>query len=63
VRPAFRRQGHGAALLADLRERTEGRVEWEVLDWNAEAITFYEGLGARPEPGWTRYRWTQQPQP
>jgi GNAT superfamily N-acetyltransferase len=62
VRPAFRRQGHAAALLAELRERSEGRVEWDVLDWNADAITFYEGLGARPETGWTRYRWTQ-PQP
>jgi GNAT superfamily N-acetyltransferase len=59
VRPAYRRQGHATALLADLRARTEGRVEWEVLDWNADAVTFYEGLGARPTSGWTKYRWTQ----
>ena len=62
VRPDFRRQGHAAALMADLRSRTEGRVEWEVLDWNVDAITFYDGLGARPESGWTKYRWAQ-PQP
>jgi GNAT superfamily N-acetyltransferase len=62
VRPAFRRQGHAAALMDDLRGRTSGRVEWEVLDWNAGAITFYDGLGARPETGWTKYRWTL-PQP
>jgi GNAT superfamily N-acetyltransferase len=62
VRPAFRRQGHAAALLADLRSRTEGRVEWEVLDWNVDAIAFYDGLGARPESGWTKYRWGR-PQP
>ena len=59
VRPEFRRQGHAAALMADLRSRTEGRVEWEVLDWNAGAIAFYEGLGASAESGWTKYRWTQ----
>jgi GNAT superfamily N-acetyltransferase len=62
VRPEFRRQGHADALLADLRSRTEGRVEWEVLDWNVDAIAFYDGLGAEPESGWTKYRWTQ-PQP
>jgi GNAT superfamily N-acetyltransferase len=57
VRPAHRRQGLAGALLADLRSRTEGRVEWEVLEWNAGAIDFYQGIGARPMAGWTRYRW------
>jgi GNAT superfamily N-acetyltransferase len=59
VRPDFRRQGHAAELLAHLRDRSEGRVEWDVLDWNTDAIKFYDGLGARPETGWTKYRWTQ----
>jgi GNAT superfamily N-acetyltransferase len=58
VRPAHRRQGHAGSLMADLRSRTEGRVEWEVLEWNEEAIDFYQRLGARPMAGWTRYRWT-----
>lgn len=58
VRPPHRRQGHAGALMADLRARTEGRVEWEVLEWNEEAIDFYQRLGARPMAGWTRYRWT-----
>jgi GNAT superfamily N-acetyltransferase len=62
VRPAHRRQGHAGTLMADLRARTEGRVEWEVLEWNEEAIDFYQRLGARPMGGWTRYRWTV-PQP
>ncbi len=57
VRPRHRGRGIGTALLADLRARTEGRVEWDVLDWNAPAIAFYERLGARPRPGWTTYRW------
>ena len=61
VRPAHRRRGHAGALMADLRARTLGRVEWEVLEWNADAIDFYQGLGARPMSGWTKYRWTAQP--
>jgi GNAT superfamily N-acetyltransferase len=62
VRPEHRRHGHAGTLMADLRSRTEGRVEWEVLEWNEEAIDFYQRLGARPMAGWTRYRWTL-PQP
>jgi GNAT superfamily N-acetyltransferase len=57
VLPDQRGRGHGLALLTALRERTAGRVEWAVLDWNQSAIDFYEGLGARPVAGWTRYRW------
>ncbi len=63
VRPAHRRQGHAGALLADLRGRTTGRVEWDVLEWNQDAIDYYQRLGARPMAGWTRYRWTLDPQP
>jgi GNAT superfamily N-acetyltransferase len=62
VRPAHRRRGYAAALMADLRARTDGRVEWDVLEWNEEAIDFYQRLGARPMAGWTRYRWVR-PQP
>jgi GNAT superfamily N-acetyltransferase len=57
VRPEHRGQGHATALLAHLRAQTEGRLEWEVLEWNAPAIDFYERLGARPLAGWTKYRW------
>ena len=57
VRPSSRGRGHGRALLDALRELTDGRVEWAVLDWNESSIAFYESLGARPVPGWTRYRW------
>jgi GNAT superfamily N-acetyltransferase len=57
VRPDHRRHGHATALLAHLREQTDGRLEWEVLEWNQPAIDFYQGLGARPMAGWTRYRW------
>lgn len=57
VRPAYRRLGIGRELLAELRERTDGWVEWEMQDGNSEASEFYASLGAFPVTGWTRYRW------
>jgi GNAT superfamily N-acetyltransferase len=56
VRPAFRRRGCGRALLVHLArlavERGCGRFEWTVLDWNAQAIGFYQQLGAQILPDW-----------
>ncbi len=57
VRPVHRQRGHARALLSHLRSLTDGRLEWEVLEWNAPAIDFYQRLGARPMAGWTHYRW------
>ena len=57
VRPQFRGAGHGRQLLDAVRARTDGRVEWVVLDWNESAIGFYRSLGAEPVDGWTRFRW------
>jgi len=57
---SHRGQGIGRSLLAKLAEiaveRECGRLEWSVLDWNTDAIGFYESLGARPNSGWTMYR-------
>jgi GNAT superfamily N-acetyltransferase len=61
VRPEARGHGHGRALLETLMQRTPGRLEWAVLDWNQPSIDFYERLGARPVDGWTRYRWVAPP--
>lgn len=57
VRERFRGRGFGKELLLTLRGLTDGRVEWNVLDWNEASIAFYESLGARPVRGWTMYRW------
>ncbi|HZD12996.1 MAG TPA: GNAT family N-acetyltransferase [Candidatus Binatus sp.] len=56
VRPKFRGKGIGHALLQDLaravkREKCLG-LRWEVLDWNKEAIGFYQGLGAHFREKW-----------
>lgn len=62
VLPEFRGQGLGRRLLAHLArtasERGYGRLEWAVLDWNADAVRFYESLGAIPMSDWTTYRLT-----
>jgi GNAT superfamily N-acetyltransferase len=62
VRPAFRGHGVGKALLSHLAQlavqRGCGRLEWSVLDWNVDAIGFYEKLGARAQDAWTVYRVT-----
>jgi GNAT superfamily N-acetyltransferase len=65
VFPAHRGHGLGRRLLAHLArtaiDRGYGRVEWAVLDWNVDAIRFYELLGAVPMADWTTYRLTGDP--
>jgi len=62
VRPEHRGRGVGRSLLQHLAAlavaRECGRLEWAVLDWNADAIGFYRKLGARPQDDWTVYRVT-----
>jgi GNAT superfamily N-acetyltransferase len=62
VVPEQRGRGIGRALLGRLAqiavERGCGRLEWAVLDWNRDAIGFYERLGATPNSDWTVYRLT-----
>ncbi|GGP24100.1 GNAT family N-acetyltransferase [Silvimonas iriomotensis] len=56
VRPHARGLGLGKRMLLQLariaKERGFGRFEWSVLDWNSNAIGFYEGLGATVMPDW-----------
>ena len=56
VQAAHRGRGIGAALLRHLAglavQRGCGRFEWSVLDWNTDAIGFYEKLGAQLLPDW-----------
>ncbi len=60
VRDRHRRQGVGRALLGRLAgiavARGCRRLELSVLDWNRQAVGFYEVHGARPNAGWTVYR-------
>lgn len=58
----FRRRGFGGAMLRHVAQlavqRSCGRLEWSVLDWNEPAIRFYRKLGAVPMSDWTVFRMT-----
>ena len=56
VKPNFRNHGVGLALLKATAEEARiagaGRLDWQVLDWNTDAVRFYERLGANVEKEW-----------
>ena len=60
VRPEHRGRGIGKALLVHLAgiALREGctRFQWQVLDWNVDAIGFYEKLGAEVQRQWLTVR-------
>jgi GNAT superfamily N-acetyltransferase len=60
VQPAHRGKGAGIALMQALaREAVANecrRFVWQVLDWNAPAIAFYERLGAKVLREWLTVR-------
>jgi len=60
VLPEWRAHGVGRELLAYgaglAQARGYPRMEWSVLDWNEQAIGFYENLGAERLEGWYIYR-------
>jgi len=47
VDPAFRSQGIGSALMADVERRADGALRLEVWKVNERAVAFYERLGFR----------------
>ena len=64
VRSTYRGEGIGFALLQRLAEIAEERgcrrMEWAVLDWNSDAIDFYEKVGAEPLDEWTQMRMNEE---
>ena len=60
VKPTYRGEGIGVALFRRLAEIAQDRgcrrMDWAVLDWNTEAIEFYDDLGAEPLDDWTVMR-------
>jgi len=60
ILPESRRGGIGRTLfracLREAKRRGCGRMEWVVLDWNANAIRFYERIGATRLREWLPFR-------
>lgn len=56
VTESYRGQGIGTQLLdsflAEAQKKEAILVKWQVLDWNTEAIDFYNKKGATIEKGW-----------
>lgn len=56
VQDTYRRRGIGQRLLRAVAEEADragaARLQWQVLDWNTSAITFYESIGAQIEREW-----------
>jgi GNAT superfamily N-acetyltransferase len=68
VSKTYRKLGIGKMLFEELvkiaKSHKCGRMEWCVLDWNFNAIRFYENLGAEHLKEWLYYRmsfgeWTE----
>jgi GNAT superfamily N-acetyltransferase len=64
VRPSARGTGVGVQLFRYLAnkaiDRGCGRMEWAVLNWNENAIRFYQKLSAEPVEGWTIFRLSRE---
>ena len=60
IRAQARGKGYGKAMLRHLAalcvERGYHRLQWWVLDWNTNAIEFYQGFGAQLMDEWTTMR-------
>lgn len=60
VREEARGQGVARALFKRLAQeasaRNCARIDWAVLDWNVDAMGFYEKLGGRRQTGWEPWR-------
>jgi GNAT superfamily N-acetyltransferase len=65
VRPEFRGNGIGKALLRELARTALAEncygMKWQVLDWNTPAIDFYEALGAKLQKEWLSVRIMGEP--
>ena len=60
IQPAYRQFGYGLVLFDEVvkiaKERKVRRMDWQVLDWNENAIKFYQKKGAILDPEWINGR-------
>lgn len=64
VLPEHRSKGYGTSMLRHLAKIAVdegcGRFEWICLDWNKDAISIYENLGAVGHPEWILFRMEEE---
>ena len=60
IDPEIRRCGVGSRIMKSLSKiainNDCARMEFNVLDWNKDAIKFYQKFNAKPMKGWTIFR-------
>ncbi len=60
IDPEIRRCGVGSRIMKSLSKiainNDCARMEFNVLDWNEDAIKFYQKFNAKPMKGWTIFR-------
>jgi GNAT superfamily N-acetyltransferase len=60
ILPEYRRSGIGSALFEHVveiaKERKVKRMDWQVLEWNTPAISFYQKKNATLDPEWINGR-------
>lgn len=56
----YRHKGYGREVFEKIKEITKNenccRIEWQCLDWNRNAINFYDSLNAKVMDEWLDYR-------
>jgi len=60
IQPEYRKFGYGSMLFDEVvsiaKERKVKRMDWQVLDWNENAIKFYDKKGATLDNEWINGR-------
>ncbi len=64
VKQSERGKGYGKVLLNEIitvaKKENLKRIDWQVLDWNAPAVKFYESIGAEIQKEWWNCRLDKQ---
>ena len=62
IKPEYRRRALGQTILREIaksaKSRGFDRIDFQVLDWNAPAIAFYEKLGAHRDHDERHFKFT-----
>lgn len=61
VKPAYRGKGIAQRLVQKVKEEAERLhcrfISWQVLDWNTDALHFYDWYAVEFDPSWVNVLW------